>query len=74
MKRLEAKKIKLQFTTKVKKHLAKVGFDPLFGARPLKRAIQREILDLLAMDLIDKKLVLSKKIIFDIDQEKVVIK
>lgn len=73
LKRLEDKKIKVTFGSKVKKHLAKVGYDPLFGARPLKRAIQKEILDPLALELLDKKNV-GRKIIVDVEQDKVVIR
>jgi ATP-dependent Clp protease ATP-binding subunit ClpB len=41
--RLEEKGITLEMVDKVKKHLAQVGYDPVYGARPLKRAIQREL-------------------------------
>ena len=39
----------------VKEHIAKVGYDPAYGARPLKRAVQTELLDALAMELIGGK-------------------
>ncbi len=41
--RLQEKGINLEMTEEVKKHLAQVGYDPVYGARPLKRAIQREL-------------------------------
>jgi ATP-dependent Clp protease ATP-binding subunit ClpB len=41
--RLQDRKITLQLTPAAKKFLVEVGYDPSFGARPLKRAIQREI-------------------------------
>ncbi|MBI2633698.1 MAG: AAA family ATPase [Parcubacteria group bacterium] len=47
-KRLETKNIKLQVVPAAKKLLAREGYDPNFGARPLKRLIQRLILDPLA--------------------------
>lgn len=47
--------ITLTIDDAVKVHIAKVGYDPAFGARPLKRAIQTEILDELAMALIENK-------------------
>ncbi|MCC6639127.1 ATP-dependent chaperone ClpB [Candidatus Falkowbacteria bacterium] len=71
--RLATQKYKLLFTPKVKKHLAKIGFDPLFGARPLKRAIQKEILDLLALEIIKGDLAKDKKIKIDVSHDKVVI-
>ncbi|MBU3917011.1 hypothetical protein KKA14_15875, partial [bacterium] len=36
-----------------KKHLAKLGFDPEFGARPLKRILQKELEDVLAYKILD---------------------
>lgn len=47
--------ITLNVDKKVKEHIIKVGYDPAFGARPLKRAIQTELLDELAMALIEDK-------------------
>lgn len=47
--RLAEKDIGITATEKAKKFLAKKGFDPAFGARPLKRVIQREVLDALAL-------------------------
>ncbi|MEA3322648.1 MAG: ATP-dependent chaperone ClpB [Patescibacteria group bacterium] len=51
--RLVDEKIILHVTNAAKKFLAKKGFDPLYGARPLKRTIQQELLDPLAMKIID---------------------
>lgn len=47
------KNITLTITDAAKDHLAQVGYDPQFGARPLKRALQNELLDELAMWLLD---------------------
>ncbi len=52
-KRLFDKQIALSLTPKAKEFLAEKSYDPLFGARPLKRIIQREILDPLAMKLLE---------------------
>jgi ATP-dependent Clp protease ATP-binding subunit ClpB len=41
--RLAERRITLDLTDEAKSHLAKAGYDPVYGARPLKRAIQREI-------------------------------
>ena len=43
---------RIEITEEVKDHLAEVGYDPAFGARPLKRAIQRELLDPLAVAML----------------------
>jgi ATP-dependent Clp protease ATP-binding subunit ClpB len=45
----------ISVTDKAKKLLAKKGFDPIFGARPLKRIIQNELLNQVAMILLDKE-------------------
>ena len=50
--RLAQKRITLTLTDAAKEHLARAGFDPLYGARPLKRAIQSEILNPLAAKLL----------------------
>lgn len=49
----EARDIHLEFDGSVQQQLAIAGYDPAFGARPLKRLIQSEILDLLALEIID---------------------
>jgi ATP-dependent Clp protease ATP-binding subunit ClpB len=51
-KRLEAQKLSLTLTDAAKKQLARDGYDPIYGARPLKRAIQRELLDPLSRELL----------------------
>ena len=53
--RLSEKRIQLKMTEKAKEWLAKEGFDPAYGARPLKRVIQKEIQDKLAMKLLEGK-------------------
>ncbi len=50
--RLKERKLSLQWTDAARAHLAEVGFDPTYGARPLKRAIQREVLDPLALQVL----------------------
>ena len=51
-KRLELQGITLTISDKAKDHLANKGYDPVFGARPLKRVIQNELLDPLAVKII----------------------
>ncbi len=60
--RVFEQKITLEIDPSVEKYLAKKGFDENYGARPLKRVIQSELLDLLAMDLIEKKFKAGDKI------------
>jgi len=51
-KLLDERKITIVLTDAAKAHLADVGYDPVYGARPLKRAIQRELADPLARHIL----------------------
>ncbi len=50
---LKGKQLTLEISEKAKKLLAKEGFDPVYGARPLKRVIQNEVQNVLAMKLLN---------------------
>jgi ATP-dependent Clp protease ATP-binding subunit ClpB len=50
---LAERHIKLQMDGAVRQHLAEMGYDPVYGARPLKRVIQREVQDPLALALLE---------------------
>jgi ATP-dependent Clp protease ATP-binding subunit ClpB len=54
-RRLEDRKVGLAVTPKALAWLAERGFDPVYGARPLKRLIQKELVDKLAMRLLEGK-------------------
>lgn len=54
--RFANKKIKVVFDESIKEYLVKVGYDETFGARPLKRAIQKEVLDKIAVHIISNKI------------------
>ncbi|MBI3638681.1 AAA family ATPase, partial [Candidatus Wolfebacteria bacterium] len=62
LNRLKDRNIKISVDSSLKKHLAEKGFDPEYGARPLKRLIQRLVLDQLADKLIKGDLKNAKKI------------
>ena len=53
--RLKAKKISIDFDDKAIEFLAKKGYDPVYGARPLKRVIQTELLNPLSKEIISGK-------------------
>jgi ATP-dependent Clp protease ATP-binding subunit ClpB len=53
LKRLEERKIFVALTDTAKEWLVREGYDPAYGARPLKRAIQKHILDPLAMRVLE---------------------
>jgi ATP-dependent Clp protease ATP-binding subunit ClpB len=54
-KRLEQQKITLNLSDSAKELLAREGYDPVYGARPLRRTIQKEILDPLSIDILEGK-------------------
>jgi ATP-dependent Clp protease ATP-binding subunit ClpB len=54
-KRISDRGLAIEISDGAKEHLAREGYDPAFGARPLKRALQREIIDPLAMKLLSSE-------------------
>jgi ATP-dependent Clp protease ATP-binding subunit ClpA len=66
---LHSKKVEAIFTDTLRKHLAKKGFDPLMGARPMQRLIQDTIRRALADELLFGKLVSGGKVTVDLDDE-----
>ncbi|MGC9021778.1 MAG: ATP-dependent chaperone ClpB [Dissulfurimicrobium sp.] len=66
--RLSENKLMLEVTDRAKEWIAEAGYDPSFGARPLKRAIQRYIEDPLAMKLLEGVFKEGGKIVVDIDE------
>jgi ATP-dependent Clp protease ATP-binding subunit ClpB len=54
-KRLEQQKITLDLSDSAKELIAREGYDPVYGARPLKRTIQKEILNPLSIDILEGK-------------------
>ena len=54
-KRLEQQKIRLELSDSAKALIAREGYDPVYGARPIKRVIQKQILDPLSLDILEGK-------------------
>jgi len=63
------KRITLTLTPDARELLAKSGFDPAYGARPLKRAIQRLVVDRLAEALLDGTIQEGQSVVGDLDPE-----
>ncbi len=66
---LAEKKVEAAFTDGLRKHLAKKGFDPLMGARPMQRLIQDTIRRALADELLFGRLVDGGRLTVDVDSE-----
>ncbi len=64
-KRLSAQDLHLEISTKALDYLAEIGYDPLYGARPLKRAIQQHLENPLAQDILQGKFSPKDKIVVD---------
>lgn len=69
--RLEKQDIHIEVSPAAKELLAKEGYEPNFGARPLKRVIQKEILDKLAMDIIEGKVAPGKTIKINVKKDEI---
>lgn len=72
--RLAEQEISLTIAPEVKTYLAEKGFDPKYGARPLKRVIQTEILDRVAMELIEHEKIAAIEVAKPENSDEIVIK
>ena len=70
---LADRRIDLEVTEAARKKLAEAGYDPAFGARPLKRAIQRLIQDPLALALLDGTFVPGAKVRAHVERGEIVL-
>jgi ATP-dependent Clp protease ATP-binding subunit ClpB len=71
-KRLAEKKIDIDLSSQAKEMLAEIGFDPVYGARPIKRAIQRQVLDPLAMKVLEGEFSEGDTIQVDVEDGEIV--
>ena len=69
-KRLEERKLTIELTREAKEFLVERGYDPAFGARPLKRAIQHYIEDPLALEILEGNFVEGDHILVDAGMNK----
>ena len=61
--------IEMVYTASARRHIADVGFDPLFGARPIKRTIQREVINELSKRILAGRVDRTRPIRIDADDE-----
>jgi ATP-dependent Clp protease ATP-binding subunit ClpB len=71
-KRLEQQKIILDLSDSAKSYLAREGYDPVYGARPLRRVIQKEILDPLSIQILEGKVREGHTVGVDLKDDKLV--
>jgi ATP-dependent Clp protease ATP-binding subunit ClpB len=72
-KKVEEKDIKISLTNNAKEYIAKIGFDPVYGARPLKRAIYEIVEDKLADLILEDKIGEGSSIEFDVIKDEVIV-
>ena len=73
-KRLKANGINASFDDSAVRLLAKEGFDPVYGARPLRRAIQSKVEDLIAEKMLDGEINQGSLITVTADEDGIIIK
>jgi ATP-dependent Clp protease ATP-binding subunit ClpB len=70
-KYIREKNVDIKLTDSAKEYFADIGFDPVYGARPLKRALQKEILNLLAMKILDRTFQEGDTVVVDFADDKI---
>lgn len=69
--RLSDRDLQLEVNETAINHIAKMGYDPVYGARPLKRTIQQELENPIAKDMLEEKFLPGDKIFVDYINEKI---
>lgn len=72
-KRLKQQNLSIEITNKLKTHLQNMGFDPIYGARPLKRVINEIVVDEIALQVIEEKIKPGDTVIADYKAGKITI-
>ncbi len=71
---LAERRLTVEVSPAAKRRLAELGYDPAFGARPLKRAIQKHVQDPLALQLIEGRVAAGDRVVVDVDGDAVVVR
>ena len=71
MNRLEEMKYKISYDESLVEYLSKIGYDEVYGARPLKRAIQDKVEDFLSEEVLTDKIVEGKTYVIKVENEEV---
>ena len=73
-KRLADRELKIELTDAAKKYVADNGYDPVYGARPLKRYLQKNVETLAAKVILEGKVNMGDTITFDVVDNQLVVK
>jgi ATP-dependent Clp protease ATP-binding subunit ClpC len=69
MNRLDEMKYKITYDESLLNYLSKIGYDEVYGARPLKRAIQDKVEDLLSEEVLTDKIIVGKTYVIKVEDE-----
>jgi len=72
-KKLAQRDIDITLTDKAKAYIAQAGFDPVYGARPLKRALYEVVEDRLAELILEDKVIEGSRVVFDVENGEIVV-
>ena len=72
--RLQKQDMKLTLTDAAKRFVGREGFDPVYGARPLKRAIQRYVLDPLSLEILEGRFKQGDIIVSELQKDRLIFK
>ena len=73
-KRLSERHLSIEVTNEAKDYLAKEGYSETYGARPLRRVIQKKVEDVLAEEILSGNYKENDKLIMDYKDDKIIIK
>ncbi len=71
--RMQDMELRLRWTDAARVHLARAGYDPVYGARPLRRAVQSEVEDLVATQVLSGTLHHGQTVLLDVADEKLIL-
>ena len=72
-KKMEEHGIRINFSQKFIDYMSEKGYDPAYGARPIKRILQRELVNMLAKDLIEGSVSKDRPVLVDVSGDRIVI-
>jgi len=72
-KKMEEHGIRIDFSQKFIDYMSEKGYDPAYGARPIKRILQRELVNMLAKDLIEGSVSKDRPVLVDVSGDRIVI-
>ena len=72
-KKMEEHGIRIDFSQKFIDYMSEKGYDPAYGARPIKRILQRELVNMLAKALIEGSISKERPVLVDVSGDQIVI-